>query len=103
MKNAALHKVRAYLSALEALLEKPRDDESLLEFRRICWAAVLIANDSECQKHIDVLVRHAKELYSPGEHPGLEAKIRTVLGAFRERLDRLEAGYGKRWRDLRAA
>jgi hypothetical protein len=103
MKNADLDQVRAYLAALETLLEKERNDQSLLEFRRLCWAAVLIADDSECQEYIDLLVQRGKEFYACGEHPGLAEKLRTLLASFRERLNHLESGYGKRWRDLRVA
>ncbi len=82
------------------------DEESLLEFRRLCWAALLLVDDAECQAQIDLLVQHAKELYSDGDAGRVEAvrgKIRGALHALQTRLRALEGGYGKRWRDLRAA
>ena len=110
MKHAELQKVRDCLAAMEALLAKARagasDDESLLEFRRMCWAALLLAHDDECHQQIDLLVQYAKDLYSGRDDERVEdlrAKIATVLSAFRTRLNGLERGYGKRWRDLRAA
>ena len=110
MTHADLQKVRSHLAAIEALLAKTHggaaDDESLLEFRRLCWAALLLAHDGECHEQIDLLVQCAKDLYAEREHDRADAlrdKIRMVLSAFRTRLNDLERGYGKRWRDLRAA
>jgi hypothetical protein len=109
MTHADLQKVRSHLAAIEALLAKTHggaaDDESLLEFRRLCWAALLLAHDGECHEQIDLLVQYAKDLYSERDHDRADVrdKIRTVLSAFRTRLNGLERGYGKRWRDLRAA
>ena len=108
--QADLDKLRSALAGIEAVLASAQggrdDDESLLEFRRMCWAALLLVDDSECQEQIDILVRSAKELYSQCELERVEAlrgNIRTALGAIRARLPGLEGGYGKRWRDLRAA
>lgn len=108
--HADLHKVRTYLAEMEVVLAKPHggaaDDESLLEFRRLCWAALLLADDGECHQQIDLLVQCAKDLYAERDHDRADVvrdKIRTVLSAFRARLNGLERGYGKRWRDLRAA
>ena len=110
MTQAALHKIRSYLTAAEAILARAQggseDDDALLEFRRLCWAALLLADDAECHEQIDLLVQYAKELYSGREHDradALRGKIRAVLAGFRARLNSLESGYGKRWRDLRAA
>jgi hypothetical protein len=110
MKHADLQKIRSHLSAVEAMLARSHggraDDESLLEFRRLCWAALLLSDDAECHEQIDLLVQYAKDLYSEGEREGVDAlkgKIRATLGSFRARLNALEGGYGKRWRDLRAA
>lgn len=110
MKHADLQKLRYYLAALEALIARARgsiaDDESLLEFRRLCWAAMLLADDAECQHQIDLLVQYAKELHSEqdGERiDALRSSVRTALSAFRARLHGLQHGYGKRWGDLRAA
>ena len=108
MTHAGLEKTRSYLNAAEALLVLSRDgradEEALLEFRRLCWATLLLTDDVECHEHIDLLVQHAKELFSGHEDvDSPKGKIRAALGAFRQRLNSLEGGYGKRWRDLRAA
>jgi hypothetical protein len=110
MTHAGLEKIRSHLTAAEALLAQARgdraDEDSLLEFRRLCWAALLLTDDAECHEQIDVLVRYAKELYSgrePDRVDALRGKIRAALDGFRARLNSLEGGYGKRWRDLRAA
>ena len=110
MTHADLQKIRSHLTAVAALLAKSgsghADEESLLEFRRLCWAALLLTDDAECHAQIDLLVQYAKELYSGREHDSVEqlkGKIGAALGGFRARLDGLEGGYGKRWRDLRAA
>ena len=118
MTHAGLQNVREHLVALEAVLAKSHggwaDEESLLEFRRICWAALLVANDADCQQQLDHLVQYAKDLYSDDGHHRwdvgpvfgadiLRRKIRAALGALRARLNSIERGYGKRWRDLRAA
>jgi hypothetical protein len=108
--HADLQKVRSHLAAIEALLPQSHggsaDDESLLEFRRLCWAALLLVDDGACHEQIDLLVQHAKDLYSERDHDRVEVlrgEVRTVLSVFRSRLNGLERGYGKRWRDLRAA
>jgi hypothetical protein len=108
MTHAGLEKIRSHLAAVEALLARSRggreDDDALLEFRRLCWATLLLTDDVECHEHIDLLVQHAKELFSGHDDADcLKGKIRAALGAFRQRLNSLEGGYGKRWRDLRAA
>jgi hypothetical protein len=105
MTNADLHKVRSYLKSVEHVVEMHRagaaDEDALLEFRRWCWAALLLIDDAECQDHIDLLVQRAKELFR-GNADG-RAKVFAALAACRARLDAVEGGYGKRWRDLRAA
>ena len=105
-----LHKVRSCLAGLDAVLARSRggraDEESLLEFRRFCWSAMLLTGDSECHEQIDLLVQSAKELYSEcgdAQVDELRGRIRTVLSAFRARLNGMGSVYGKRWRDLRAA
>lgn len=110
MTHADLQKIRSHLSAVEAMLAKApggrADEESLLEFRRLCWAALLLTDDAECHEQIDLLVQTAKELYSGRENEradSLKEKIQAALGGFRARLSSLEGSYGKRWRDLRAA
>ena len=110
MKQTDLQKLHDALAGMEDLLARSHggraDDETLLEFRRMCWEALLLVDDSECHEQIDLLVQHAKDLYSecePHRADILRAEIRAALGAFRARLHSLEDGYGKRWRDLRAA
>jgi hypothetical protein len=108
MTHANLQKVRSYLATLEAILAKAQagwaSDESLLEFRRVCWAALLVANDGECQEQIALLVQYSKDLFCRrGCVDILRDRIRTVLRTFSARLNGIERGYGKRWRDLRAA
>jgi hypothetical protein len=110
MKHADLQKVRRSLAGMEAVLAKSHggaaDDESLLEFRRLCWAAMLLADDGECQEQIDLLVQCAKDFYSERDHERVETlrgQIGRALGALGARLNGIERGYGKRWRDLRAA
>jgi hypothetical protein len=110
MTPSALHKVRSCLAGIEEVLAKSpggsADEESLLEFRRLCWSALLVAPDVECHEQIDLLVQYAKDLYSEQPQERVEmlrGRITTVLDAFRARLDGIERGYGKRWRDLRAA
>jgi len=110
MTNADLNKIINQLATLETVLARSHggrgDDESLLEFRRACWSALLLADDSECQALIDLLVQRAKELYSDCERPRVETlrgEIARLLDEFRGRLASLGGGYGKRWRDLRAA
>ena len=83
-----------------------RDDEdALLEFRRMCWAALLLMDDSEAQQ-LNQLVQRAKDLYSEGESRDAESGCTAMRSAARRscaRLHAIEGGYGKRWRDLRAA
>jgi hypothetical protein len=113
-----LQKLRSYIAALEGILAKSHggwaDDESLLEFRRSCWAALLVINDKECQEHIALLVQYAKELFSERDHHRwdvgpmfgvdiLRRKIRMQLSSFSARLNSVERGHSKRWQDLRAA
>lgn len=108
MTNTDVQKVRSHLATLEAMLEKrfsgSGDEESLLEFRRLCWAALLLVDDAECQAQIDLLVQHAKDLFRGGDAAdGVKGKLGAALAACSARLDMVEGGYGKRWRDLRAA
>jgi hypothetical protein len=110
MKQTDLQKLHDALAGMEDVLARSHggraDDEALLEFRRMCWEALLLVDDGECQEQIDLLVQHAKDLYSecePYRADILRDNIRAALGAFRARLHALEGGYGKRWRDLRAA
>lgn len=108
MTNTEIQTVRIHLASLEAMLEKRFDgsanEESLLEFRRLCWAALLLVDDAECQEQIDRLVQYAKDLFRGGDAAeSLKGKLHAALAACRARLDAVEGGYGKRWRDLRAA
>jgi len=110
MTPTHLQKVRSCLAGLDAVLARSRggraDEETLLEFRRLCWSAMLLTGDSEGHEQIDVLVQCAKALYSDCSDEQVErlrGQIRTVLSAFRARLNGMGNIYGKRWRDLRAA
>ena len=110
MTTSDLPKLASALDGIEAVLARAPggcvDDEALLEFRRFCWSALLLLDDAECQEQIDVLVRSAKALYSECEAARVEVlreNIKTALGALRARATGGERGYGKRWRDLRAA
>ena len=105
-----LEKIRSALSGMESVLARSHggydDEDALLEFRRQCWAALLLMDDGEAQERIDQLVQYAKDLYSDGESREVETvrgSIRSALAALRARLHAIEGGYGKRWRDLRAA
>src|SRR4026209_2526297 len=103
MTSSDVQKVRSHLASLEAMLARrfhSADDEALLEFRRVCWAALLMVEDVDFQDQIDLLVRYAKE-FSGGED--MNEKMNAALAACSARLDAVEGGYGKRWRDLRAA
>jgi hypothetical protein len=110
MTQGHLEKIRSALNGMDAVLASSHgghnDDDALLEFRRLCWAALLLIDDSEAQQLIDLLVQCAKDLYSEGEGrnvKNLRSEIYAALAALRVRLHTIEGGYGKRWRDLRAA
>ena len=104
MTNSEVQKVRSHLASLQAMLDQRingADEEALLEFRRVCWAALLLVADVDFQDQIDLLVRYAKEFFRGGEH--MKDRMNAVLAACHARLEAVEGGYGKRWRDLRAA
>jgi len=104
MTNNDIQKVRSHLASLQTMLSRrfdATDDESLLEFRRVCWATLLLVEDVDFQDQIDLLVRYAKEFFRGGED--LKDKMNAVLATCYVRLEAVEGGYGKRWRDLRAA
>ena len=104
MTNSEVQKVRSHLASLQTMLSRrfdAADDESLLEFRRVCRAALLLVEDVDFQDQIDLLVRYAKEFFRGGED--MRDRMNAVLAACRVRLEAVEGGYGKRWRDLRAA
>jgi hypothetical protein len=49
-------------------------------------------------------VQYSKDLFvERGRADILRDRMRTVLRSFSARLTGIERGYGKRWRDLRAA
>jgi len=92
-----------YLAGLEAVLAKSHggwaDEESLLEFRRLCSSALLVAADSARHAQIGLLVRYAQDLYSDRAHHRwdigpvfgadiLRRKIRMTLSACRAQLHR---------------
>lgn len=104
MTNNDIQKVRSHLASLQTMLSRrfdAADDDSLLEFRRVCWATLLLVEDVDFQDQIDLLVRYAKEFFRGGED--LKDKMNAVLATCYARLEAVEGGYGKRWRDLRAA
>ena len=104
MTNSEVQKVRSHLASLQAMLDQRlngADEEALLEFRRVCWAALLLVADVDFQDQIDLLVRYAKEFFRGGED--MKDRMNAVIAACHVRLDAVEGGYGKRWRDLRAA
>lgn len=108
MTNADVQKVRSHLATLEAMLEKRfgdcADEEALLEFRRVCWAALLLVHDADFQVQIDLLVQHAKALFRGADAADdVKTKLGAALATCSARLLMVEGGYGKRWRDLRAA
>ena len=106
MTSSDVQKVRSHLASLEAMLARrfhSADDEALLEFRRVCWAALLLVEDVDFQDQIDLLVRYAKEFRGGDAAEGVKSRISAALAACSARLDAVEGGYGKRWRDLRAA
>ncbi len=108
MRYTDVQKVRRHLATLEGMLEQrfgqSADEEALLEFRRVCWAALLLVRDAHFQEQIDLLVQHAKELFRGGAADNdVQNKLAAALAACRARLHMFEGGYGKRWRDLRAA
>ena len=85
-------------------------DRVALEFSRPdCEGAPLFGvylTVDETVDLIDRLVQYAKDLYSEGEERDVEtvrSGIHSALHALRARLHAIEGGYGKRWRDLRAA
>jgi hypothetical protein len=108
MTNADVQKVRSHLATLEGMLKRrfdqTADEEALLEFRRVCWAALLLVRDANFHEQIDLLVQHAKELFRGGDAANdANTKLGAALAACSARLHMMEGGYGKRWRDLRAA
>jgi hypothetical protein len=100
-------RVRSHLASLETMLGgrfAANDEDALLEFRRECWAALLLVDDAECQEQIDLLVQYSKELFLGGKAADdVKSKLQATIVACHARLEAAEGGYGKRWRDLRAA
>jgi hypothetical protein len=102
MMRRELQQALDHLAELEAVLAKSHggwaDEDSLLEFRRVCGQTLLVAGDSGCHEHIDLLVRFARDLYSDRGHHRwdigpvfgadiLRRKIRMTLRACRARLN----------------
>lgn len=92
-----------HFAGLETVLARSHggwaDEDSLLEFRRLCSEALLVAG--ECRDQIELLLRYAKDLYSDcGHHRWdigpllgadiLRRKIRMTLSACRARVNGLE-------------
>ena len=107
MTSNQIQKARSYLAALQATVNKRfagrADEDALLEFRRLCWGALLLVDDPECQQHIDSLVQYSKELFRGEAAESMKTRLEAAIAACSTRLDAIEGGYGKRWRDLRAA
>ena len=110
MSHASLQRIENALDRMEKVLERAHggrvDDEALLDFRRQCWELLLVVDDAECQAQLDLLVQHAKDLYSDREAERAEVlrgKIHALVAEFRIRVRESGRAYGKRWRDLRAA
>ena len=109
MTNADVQKVRSHLASLEAdaaeALRRRRRRRIAARVsprcagRRCCWSTTPSA-----RQQIDLLVQHAKELFRGGDAAdGVKHRLDAALAACSARLDMVEGGYGKRWRDLRAA
>jgi hypothetical protein len=66
MSQAALQKIHSHLTGLESVLAKSHggwaDEESLLEFRRLCWETLLLIDEPECHEQIDLLVQYATRI-----------------------------------------
>ena len=110
MTHVSLQRIEDALDGMETVLARAHgggvDDEALLDFRRQCWELLLLVDDAECQAQLDVMVQHAKDLYSDRHAHSAEvlrAKIRAMVAEFRIRVRESSRSYGKRWRDLRAA
>lgn len=114
MTHASLQRIESALDGMETVLARAHgggvDDEALLDFRRQCWELLLLVDDAECQAQLDLLIQHAKDLYSDRERERAEVlrgKIRALVAEFRIRVREFGRSsgrsYGKRWRDLRAA
>ena len=100
MTPQKLRIVQGYLAELEAVLARSHggwaDEDSLLEFRRVCAAIALVVEDSGYRERIDLLLQYAKELYSDRAHHRwdigplfgadiLRRKLRMTLSACRAR------------------
>ena len=75
--------LQEYLVELESVLAKSHggwaDDESLLEFRRLCASALRVAGGSGCHEQVGLLAQYAKDLYSDHAHHRWD--IGPVFGA----------------------
>jgi hypothetical protein len=102
MTHAHIQRVRLFLVLLERVLGRSHggwaDYDSLGEFRRLCWGALVLADDVECQAQIDLLVQYGNDLFSDHDHQKWEAapligvdalrfRIRGALASLRARLD----------------
>jgi hypothetical protein len=107
MTRLELRNILGCLDGLEGVLAKSHggwaDEESLLEFRRLCWSALLVAGDTGCHAQIELLTRYARDLYSDDAHHRwdigpvfgadiLRRKIRMTLSACRARANGVERG-----------
>ena len=91
MKTPHIQRVQLMLFLLERLLSKSAggraDYDALGEFRRLCWAILILADDAECKRQVDSLVQYGNELYSDqGGAEALRLKIRQSVACLRTRL-----------------
>ena len=100
MTPSELRTIQSHLAELEAVLAKSHggwsDEESLLEFQRICAAILLVVQESSYRERIELLLQYAKGLYSDRAHHRwdigpvfgadiLRRKLRMTLSACRAR------------------
>jgi hypothetical protein len=105
MTHAHIQRVRLFLVLLERVLGRSHggwaDYDSLSEFRRLCWGALALADDLECQAELELLVRYGNDLFSNHDHQkwdaapligvdALRLRIRGGLASVRARLDAME-------------
>ncbi len=95
--------LRSYLSTLGRILDRSHggwaDLESLEQFQRACWAALLRTEDRDWQAKLELLLHYARALFSEDDHHRwdvgpvfgvdvLRRKIQRVLISFSVRTAR---------------
>src|SRR5687767_5145229 len=106
MTHAHIQRARLLLALLERVVGRSHggwaDYESLTEFRRLCWAALVLADDAQCQAQVELLVQYGNDLFSDHDHQKWDAapligvdvlrfKIRGALASLRARLSAMES------------